>query len=477
MPYLMVDDFSAGLDLRKDAVTSPPGSLRTLDNAFITAGGQIEKRKTLTNIGICPAGTTKGVAFVGGALTVFGTVAPGSVGTLPSYVVYSRLTVADAVTIVRILDVSVFGNAAYVIARMSDDSIRHFYNGVQLAGAQIAGTNARAHKQKQYVVAGQNLFFSAVADSDDFVGTGAGVIDVTTEDAGSTELVGLEQYYNALALFGRNSIQIWSMDPDPSLNSIVQVLGNIGLVAANAVSRYGNGDVLFLSDTGIRSLRARDSSNAAVLNDLGSPIDEPIQSKRADLTAAAAEKIAAFVDPLTGHFWLAWGNEIHVLSQYPNSKVTAWATFKLPWTVDYTCIANSRVVMRVGEEIFVYGSVPPSGSPFDPTTPIGSTAAVYDATPVTIETPMLNASKPATVKHWQGIDVVCTGTWDVYVTPDLNAPATYTKIATVQNTTFEDGRIAIDMRSTHLGLKFVSVGSERAILGGFALHHDLGDDD
>ena len=481
MAYLVLDDFPSGLDLRKDALTSPAGTFRRLNNGFVTAGGQIEKRKAFTALGNLPANNTKGVAFVNGALTVFGTLAPGSVGTLPSHVSYAQISPSGGVTIDRVLDVAVFGMGIYLIARMSDNSIRHFWNGTQLtiSGLTTAATSARAHKRKMYLTDGRNLRFSAVNTPNDFTTTanGAGIIDVTTEDAGSADLVGLEQYYSTLALLGRNSIQIWAMDPDPAQNSIVQVLGNIGLVAPNAVSRYGNGDVLFLSDTGIRSLRARDSSNAAVLNDIGSPVDEQINAKRSVLTTTDVERINAFVDPLTGQLWFIWGNEVHVLAQYPNSKVTAWSTFVLPFIPEYSLVANSRIVFRVGEQLFIYGSVPPSGSPFDPNTPIGTSAALYDATTVELVTPFISAGKPATNKKWQGIDVSATGTWEVYVNPSPQFPEAWTKIATVTNPTYDDGRIPIDMDGTHIAVRFVSIGSVKHTLAGYVLHYDDGSED
>jgi hypothetical protein len=479
--YLVVDDFPSGLDLRKDALTSPAGTFRRLNNGFVTAGGQIEKRKALTALGTLPAGNTKGVAFVNGALTVFGTLAPGSVGSLPSNVSYAQLSPSGGVTIDRVIDVAVFGTGVYVIARMSDTSIRHFWNGAQLtiAGLSVLATSARAHKRKMYLTDGRNLRFSAVNTPNDYTTTanGAGLIDVTTEDAGSADLVGLEQYYSTLALMGRNSIQIWAMDPDPAQNSIVQVLGNIGLVAPNAVSRYGNGDVLFLSDTGIRSLRARDSSNAAVLNDIGSPIDAAINAKRSVLTTTDAERINAFVDPLTGQLWFVWNNEVHVLAQYPNNKVTAWSTFVLPFTPEYSLVANSRIVFRVGEQLFIYGSVPPSGSPFDPNTPIGTSAALYDATPVELITPFISAQQPATRKKWAGLDLSAFGTWEVYANPEPRSPDAWTKIATITDPTYDDGRIPIDMESTHMALRFVSVGSVKHTLAGYVLHYDDGSKD
>lgn len=480
MPYLIVEDFSGGVDLRKSAITSRPGTLRTLRNAFVNVGGEIEKRKTFTSVGELPAGDTFGLAFRNNRLAVFGTIAAGSVGTLPGYTDYYQLVPTDVSrTIDRILDVSPFADGLYVIVRFDNASIGHFYvvSGTTAQHAGVSGSNARTHQTKAYIVDGRNLRFSAVNDPDNFAGTGSGLIDVTAQDTGSTELVGIEQYYSYLALFARNAIQIWQMDTDPANNTLVQVLGNIGLVAPNAAAKYGNGDVLFLSDTGIRSVRARDSSNAAVLNDIGSPIDPRISERRADLTPEDAEKIAALVDPLSGHFWLVWGSEVFVLAYYPNSKVTAWSTFEPPITVDYVTLANSRVAFRSGEELFVYGSVPPSGSPFDPNVPVGSTSALYDASTVEIELPPIDVGQPATDKTWQALDIACEGVWAVYVNPDPSQPGAWTLVNTISGSTYGLGALPLGMRSTHLAVKLVSAASGLARVSRVVVHYEDGSKD
>ena len=49
--------------------------------------------------------------------------------------------------------------------------------------------------------------------------------------------------------------------------------------------RMLDGDVLYLTANGIRSLRSRDSSNLAVVSDVGSPVDEEIEAAIESSTA------------------------------------------------------------------------------------------------------------------------------------------------------------------------------------------------
>jgi len=475
MPYIMVDDFAAGIDRRKSAMTAPPGSLRTLTNAFITAGGEVEKRQTFASIGTLPTGETAGLAFDGTELVVFGTT------SLPDHVAYQELIPAAGAngrTVSRVLDVQRFGADLYVIARLSDGSVLHFYGGVEVPSTEVVGTSVTAHKKKLYATDGANLRISAIADATDWtVGAGSGLFDITQENSYGDSLVATEPYYSFLALFSRTNIQIWGMDPDPAQNVLQQTLDNIGLVGHRALTRYGTGDVLFLSDTGIRSLRARDSSNAASLTDVGSPVDALVRERRDDLTADMAEKIFAVVDPLTGRFWLIWDNEVFVLSTYPNSKISAWSMLDLGVSVDAAVNANSRIALRVGEEIFLYG-IPPSGgaNPFDPAQPLSSAAEAYDASQVVFETPFFDAQQPATIKHWHSLDVTAQGTWRVEVNPDpISAAETWITVATITKPTWDFARVPLDLAATHLAVRLTSTNTGPATLSNMALHFTEGE--
>jgi hypothetical protein len=480
VPYLLIEDFRSGIDLRKSPVAAEPGTLRVLKNGFITPGGEVEKRLAATSIGVLPAGT-HGLGFESTAnftgLVVFGTV--NNPGPMPPYVRYQKLTLASGTPyLVRVWAVEIFATKLYVIGEFSDGTIRHFYDGVQVPVSEVTGRAARPFNRKMYAVDGTDLLFSALFDPTSWTtGTGSGVIDVSAEDVASTDLVGLERYYSFLAVFARTYTQIWAMDPDPDQSALIQTLHNIGLVAPGASAAYGNGDVLFLSDTGIRSLRARDSSNAAVLADVGSPIDVLIRGRRADLTDADIHKIKALVDPLTGHYWLVWGRDVFVLASSPGGKTMAWSTFDFGSTVDHTVVANSRIAFRMGNGLFVYGSMPASGgNPFLPNTPVGMTAARYDAASVEAVTPFMDARNPAQTKFWTSLDMTCQGTWRVFVNPDPNQPGAWTQVGTITRDTWGEGRLPIDMHGTHMAVRAVSVGQGAATLSTMGLHYQGGEE-
>lgn len=478
MAYALNEDFAAGLDLRKSAITAKAGGLRVLKNAFVGPGGEIERRKKFSLLQSVP-NTTFGLSGDNNRLYVFGTAAPASV-TVALPVVYQQIIPSPAlgggVVIDRVLDTEVVGASIYSVIRFTDGSIRHFYGSAQIAS--VTGQNAKPFRNKVYVTDGRLVRFSAVGAPTDFTTTanGAGSIDVTATDTGVADLVGIEPYYNFLALFGRRSIQLWSMASDPAQNQFVQTLASVGCAAPYSPTRYGNGDVLFLSDTGIRSVRARDSSNAAILNDIGSPIDSVIQARRLTLSAAGAERIRGLIDPLTGHFWLVWDDQIYLLAYYPLSKVTAWSIVEPGLNVDYATVAGNRIAFRSGNDIYVYGDASSPTTILDPYTPSIIAANEYDGAEVVIQTPFLDFGKPATRKVFTGIDIACEGTWKIELNTDpLAADTAWEVAATVVGTTYSLHRIPYQSASTHIALRATSTTPGRARIASLAMHYEGGD--
>jgi hypothetical protein len=81
VPYFTITDFAAGLDLRRSSLTAPAGTLRTLTNAHVTPGGEIEKRFAFHNFKTVPA-NTKGLVSVNQKLYTFGPMTAAEISAL-----------------------------------------------------------------------------------------------------------------------------------------------------------------------------------------------------------------------------------------------------------------------------------------------------------------------------------------------------------------------------------------------------------
>jgi len=185
--------------------------------------------------------------------------------------------------------------------------------------------------QKEYVLSGAVAYFSAVGDPttwNDVSGTLLnGYVAMSDYYASPETLVAIAPYQGRLVFFARRVTQIWIVDAQPTNWELSQVLDNIGTMAPLSVRNIGDLDVFFLSDTGIRSVRARDITLNAFVNDLGSPIDQLIQTAMEAVTPTQLAAACGVVEPTSNRYWLYLNGVIYVFSYFPSSKVQAWSTY------------------------------------------------------------------------------------------------------------------------------------------------------
>lgn len=134
MPYLLVEDFKNGLDVRKSEVTAPPGTLLDLENAHITRGGEIEQRQAFAVLSQLPVGMVKGMAGAPGLLYLFGQddLPAGfefnTTGNAAGVeIVYQKLGLPTGITsaeLVRITSVEWWGDKPFVCAEWRTDETK-----------------------------------------------------------------------------------------------------------------------------------------------------------------------------------------------------------------------------------------------------------------------------------------------------------------------------------------------------------------
>lgn len=317
-------------------------------------------------------------------------------------------------------------------------------------------------KDKVHAAVGSIFYYCGIATPTrwDYLedGLGAGFNNAATSSSGSDTITGLSKYQGNLAVFSRWSTQIWFIDPDPAGNRQLQVLDNIGALSARSITAVGDIDVFFLSDTGIRSLRARDSSNAAFVNDIGTPIDPLIIKLLRGLTEEQKKKACSVVEPEDGRYCLAIGRTVYVFSYFATAKISAWGTYTYPSDVLWFTLLNGRVYARCADDgLYLVG---------------GSTNDAYDDTQVIAITPFMDARQPATHKQITGIDLGIEGQWLVDIALDPANPDAYERVAEVDHPTFAMMDIPVSGVSSHFKLRLVSRGTGYARLANVAVHYD-----
>lgn len=334
--------------------------------------------------------------------------------------------------------------------------------GVDAAGTFSPGAFVKTIGSRMTSTSGSNAHGSGLSAPSKWTtdATGAFFIDMSTQAAGSENLTALATYQQYVAVFAERAIQLWTFASDPASNKIQQVLRNVGTASPRSVTDFGDADIFFLDESGLRSLRARDSSNAAATSDIGVPVDTLITTKLRSLTTDQRAKIIGLIEPSDGRFWLCMLDEIYVFSYFPGSKVSAWTSYAPAWynagtrttfSVDDACVFGRKVYLRSGDNIFVYGGT-------------GSTPT-YDATEAEAWTPYFDAGTPTTKKSLEGVDAAVSGVWEVRVAmepADLDASD---KVAVVSETTYTNERIGAQGASTHFSLRFKTTGSTAARLG------------
>lgn len=343
------------------------------------------------------------------------------------------------------------------------DSVPYVTTGL----ASGMGITAMTYQGKVYSVTTSLLEFSALSDPTSFgTGTGSGFINMTNQNEDNDALVGIKQYQNRIAVFSRDNIQIWVIAVDPSQNTFQQSIENSGALSVRSILQFGNIDVFYLNDTGVRSIRARDASNAPAVNDVGVAIDPFIQEYAATLTGAQISRACATIDPLDGRYWLAMHNRIFVYSYFPGSKISAWTYYDLIDEIGDTDItemvkAGPRTFLRSADTIFLYG---------------GDSNGVYpddDECLATIALPFLSASKPATIKGIKSFDVGLDGVWDAQLLVDPKDPSITVDIGIFDKPTFSLQDNPVQMPCALFSIAMTCRKAGKASVTNMVVHFDI----
>ncbi|WPZ36705.1 hypothetical protein T8K17_11220 [Thalassobaculum sp. OXR-137] len=322
------------------------------------------------------------------------------------------------------------------------------------------GESVRTVGTKMYSTSGSLMHFSGVNQPTKYTGDaiGSGFVNMSSQASGSETLVAIEEFFSYIAIFASKAIQIWSVFADDEQNRKVQVLKNQGCVARRSIVPYNDGEVVYLAESGVKSLRARDSTNVARVTDIGDAIDETVIAQMAAVTATQKERAFAVVEPSDNQLWMVIGTQIHVLSFYKESTIAAWSVFSPGLEFTDATVIGTKLYLRAGDAIYVYGGA--DGSDF------GSDYMV------TVELPFVNARRIATWKSWEAIDLAAEGTWDVDMALDVRNPDTYTDLANINGPTYSDLASGVAANATNIGLRLQHQAAGDATLSNIALHYE-----
>ena len=329
------------------------------------------------------------------------------------------------------------------------------------------------YQSKVYVLAGTDAYFSAVnapTTFNDPNGNGNSYVDMSENMAMPENLTAMAPFQGYLVFISRRTAQLWAVASNPQNWSLQQIFENIGTLSGLSVQSLGDFDVLFLSDSGIRSFRLLQTTLHASVADLGAPVDSLVQAAiLANPIGAAAS--CGIVEPTVIRYWLHLNGTIYVLSFFPGAKIVAWSTY-LP-TYQNGAVQTEFAPLKF--DIY-HGQVYALGNDNAIYQYGGNGGNVFDNCVATIQTPFHDVKSPTNRKNEICLHAACsTGnpqtTWTISAAVDLTAapanPVWNVVKRNITGPTFDQGRNGVQMSGTHLALAAVSSGSGSATFSEF----------
>jgi len=336
---------------------------------------------------------------------------------------------------------------------------------VVTGAASGTGTSILTFKKKLYSTAASNLYFSALnAPTQWIAGVDPGFINMASETAGQETLTGAQEYQGLMAIFSENNIRVWSISEDSAENVFLQTLQNTGTVAPDSIVPYGNNDVFYLATSGLRSIKARDSSNSAYVSDAGTSIDTHIREYMDTLTETEIAAATGVVEAIDGRFWLGIKNRIYVLSYFPAAKVSAWSYYEVDFEVKHFVKSGNKIFVRGTENgtdfLYLYG---------------GTNNDVYpgvDEDIAVIELPYFDGKNPASFKELQGFDIIGINNWTVDLLPDPNDETKIVRQGITTGVTYGKPRHTMVGVSPIFGVNLTCSEAGPATFSALAMHYD-----
>jgi hypothetical protein len=326
------------------------------------------------------------------------------------------------------------------------------------------GTVVHTHGNKMFALAENTLFSSNVAFADSWdadpdpenearVLTGAGYINISNHSQGAESLTALATYQKYLAVFSREGIQVWQADS--TAVSLLQIINNGGCIGHKSALAIADTDVLFLSDTGIRSLRARSALDTGFVNDTGSAIDNEIIEFMETQSNEILENATAIFEPKHGRYWLAIGNRIYVYSLFPASSIQAWSYYEAPYVIQDMVTADRKIWLRMNNNLYAYG---------------GDSGNEYDDCEVEVDLPFLALNSKLAPEDLQRIDINSEGIWQVSVHSSPQDPQQSVNLGELTGITYDIDNVPVNIYTHAVSFRLLSKGAGRHVFRNISLY-------
>jgi hypothetical protein len=210
------------------------------------------------------------------------------------------------------------------------------------------------------------LHYSDTLIGHKWTGGSAGSIDLTTVfPNGGDEIVALASFNNRLVIFARKSIILYSGADDPTTMVVEDFIDTLGCTARDSVQDTGS-DVVFLSETGLKSLGRVVEERSNPINDLSINVKDTFIGELAIENLANVRSVYYERD---SHYLLSipsvqrvWCFDTRQKLENGAWKATTWSEFEV-----YSFLATASRSLLVGDAAFdvcIYDKYNMKGFPY-----------------------------------------------------------------------------------------------------------------
>jgi hypothetical protein len=136
----------------------------------------------------------------------------------------------------------------------------------------------------------QTIYFSQLLDGSDFTGGDSGSLSLNSVFPNNDQIIGLAAHNGFLIIFGRNNIAIYANPIDVTELTLADYIPNVGCIARDSIQNIGT-DIIFLSDSGVRSLQRVIQEKSLPLRDISKNVRDDLMANVASETAANIKSV------------------------------------------------------------------------------------------------------------------------------------------------------------------------------------------
>ena len=127
------------------------------------------------------------------------------------------------------------------------------------------------------------VYYSRLLDGTHFTGTGTGLLDISAQVGNNDKITAIAGYNGFLIIFCEDNILVYDNADDPTQIVLADTIQGVGCVARDTVQKCGE-DLVFLSRSGVRSLRRTIQEKSMPMRELSANIrDQLIEQVNSEL--------------------------------------------------------------------------------------------------------------------------------------------------------------------------------------------------